>query len=215
MAEVTIIGFPQSTFVRTAAMTCEEKGVSYEIEVAEFGSDELLAVQPFNKVPGFRHGKVALHETTAIGVYVDETFDGPSLQPSSPVERAQMFQWISAACDYGYQSMIRELVFPRVVHPMRGIEPDEELIKAGVPKIEHFFSVAEKTLGSQDYLAGSSLSLADLMLVPCVFYTSMTPEGQAMLPKYKGVSAWLERLSARPSFAATMPPPPPEQEAAE
>ena len=215
MADVTIVGFPQSTYVRTVRMVCEEKGVSYDIVEAEFGSEALLSVQPFNKVPGFRHGTVELFETTAIAVYVDETFDGPSLQPSDPVDRAHMFQWMSAACDYGYQCMIRELVFPRIVHPTRGIEPDEELIKGGVPKIDHFFTVADKSLEKNDFLAGSELSLADLMLVPCVFYTSMTPEGQTLLPKHKGVAAWLERMSGRSSFAATMPPPPPSREAAE
>ncbi|MDH3235011.1 MAG: glutathione S-transferase family protein [Alphaproteobacteria bacterium] len=215
MADVHIFGFPQSTYVRTARMACEEKGVAYEMVPADFGSDALLDVQPFNKIPGFSHGDVKLHETTAICVYVDETFDGPPLQPADTLAKAHMFQWISAACDYGYQYMIRELVLPRLVHPSRGMEPDEALIKASVPKIEHYLGIAEKTLSKSDYLAGDALSIADLMQVPCVFYISMTPEGQAMLPKYKGVSAWLERMSARPSFAATMPPPPPSQEAAE
>lgn len=214
MADVTIYGFPQSTYVRTARMVCEEKGVAYDLEPIEFGSEAHLAVQPFGKMPGFRHGDVQLYETPAICFYVDTTFDGPALQPSDTLTMARMIQWISATCDYGYQALIRELVIPRVVLPTRGETPDEEAIKAALPRVENFLKVADATLSKSDYLAGDALSIADLMLVPCVFYLSMTPEGKPMLPNHKGVSAWLERMMARPSFAATMPPAP-NREAAE
>jgi len=214
MADVKIYGAPQSTYVRTARMICEEKGVSYDLEPVEFGSEAHLAVHPFGKIPGFRHGDVTIYETAAIGVYVDEIFDGPALQPQGAVERALMVQWLSPTGDYGYQALICELVIPRVVQPMRGETPDEDAIKAALPKVERFLGVADAALTKSDFLVGGTLSLADLMLVPCVFYLSMTPEGQAMLPKYKGVAAWLERMMARPSFGATMPPAP-EQEAAE
>ncbi len=40
---------------------------------------------------------------------------------------------------------------------------------------------------------------------PMVFYLSLTPEGEAMLPAFKNIGRWLEAVSARPSFAATMP----------
>jgi glutathione S-transferase len=215
MADVKIYGFPQSTYVRTARMACEEKGVAYDLEPIELGSAAHLALQPFGKMPGFRHGDVTLYETAAICFYIDATFDGPALQPSDTATMARMIQWISATNDYGYQAIIRELVIPRVVLPMRGLTPDEAAIKAALPKIERFLEVADATLKKSDYLAGKALTIADLMLVPCVFYLSMMPEGKPMLPKYKGVSAWFKRMSERPSFAATMPPPPPKQEAAE
>jgi len=214
MSDVTIYGSPHSTYVRTARMICEEKGASYDLQEVDLGSKDYAAIHPFGKMPGFRHGEVTLYETAAIGAYVDETFDGPALRPDDTLARARMVQWISATCDYAYQALIRELVIPRFVLPMRGETPDEDAIEAALPKIERFLAAAEATLAKSDYLAGDALSLADLMLAPCVFYVSMTPEGKAMLPRYKAVTAWLERIAARPSFAATMPPRP-EQEAAE
>ena len=214
MADVKIYGAPHSTYVRTARMVCEEKGIDYDLEVVDISTDDYKAIHPFSKMPGFRHGDVELYETTAIGVYLDETFDGPKLQPQDAAGKARMFQWISSTCDYGYQALIRELVIPRFVLPMRGETPDEEAIKAALPRVENFLKVADATLAKSDYLAGDALSLADLMLVPCAFYLSMLPEGKDLLPKYKNFGAWLERMMARPSFAATMPPAP-EQEAAE
>jgi glutathione S-transferase len=33
----------------------------------------------------------------------------------------------------------------------------------------------------------------------------MQPEGGPLFAKHKGVSAWFDRMAARPSFGATMP----------
>lgn len=214
MAEVTIYGFPQSTFVRTARLACEEKGVAYDIEPVEFGSEDHLAVQPFGKIPGFRHGGTTLWETLAICAYVDETFDGPALQPSDSLGRAYMFEWISAQNDYGYKALIHGLVFPRIVAPSRGEEPDEDLIAENLPAIERFLKVADGALGERTFFAGNAVSIADLFVLPCLFYTSITPEGQERLPRHENLGRWLATMQARPSFAATQPPMP-ERAAAE
>lgn len=207
MSGVTIIGIAAASYVRTAIMICAEKGVDYEVEPIEFHSAAHLKVQPFGKMPAFRHGDVLLHETVAIGVYVDGTFEGPALQPSGPLERALMFKWISMIADYGYQSLIRELVIPRLVGPSRGQEPDEEAIKASLPKIETFLGQAEAALAGNQFLAGTQISLADLFLAPIIASVMRTPEGQAMVPNDKAITRWFEAMTARPSFAAAHPPP--------
>ncbi len=82
MTDVKLYGFPQSTYVRTARLACEEKGVAYEIVPTEIGSPENLAVHPFARVPAMSHGDFKCFETAAICRYVDEAFDGPALQPA-------------------------------------------------------------------------------------------------------------------------------------
>ena len=37
MTEIVLYGFPQSTYVRTARLACEEKGVAHVLESIEFG----------------------------------------------------------------------------------------------------------------------------------------------------------------------------------
>ncbi len=206
MNDVVIYGFPQSTYVRTARLACEEKGVAYELREIEFGSPDHLALHPFGKIPAFEHGDFRLYETSAIARYVDQAFEGPALQPAGHRERARMDQWISAACDYYYQVMIRELAYPRLVVPSRGGEPDEELIAQAMPKVEHHLGVLEKALADSDYLAGGECSLADLFVVPILFWVRITPEGQARIGDYGAVNRWWERMAERPSFAATQPP---------
>ena len=94
MSHVTLYGVPVSTYVRSARMALEEKGVAYDLEPLAPHSPEIDALNPFGKVPAFRHGELILFETIAIGCYVDETFDGPPSRPKDGPARARMLQWM-------------------------------------------------------------------------------------------------------------------------
>ena len=214
MSDIVIHGFPQSTYVRTARLACEEKGVAYSLEPIEFGSTEHRALHPFAKIPAASHGELVLYETSAIARYVDEAFEGPALQPSDAAARARMNQWISAVNDYYYPAMILGIVFQRLVNPMRGLPVDEAAVEAAVPQVEHQLAIAQQALADGGFLAGDALSLADLFLGPQIFWLGMTKEGAAALEKAPAVTAWYQALAARPSFNATTPPLP-EQAAAD
>lgn len=205
MADVVIYGPSASTYVRTARLACAEKGITHTLEPVDVGTESHAKLHPFRKFPSMRHGDFLLFESGAIGRYVDRAFPGPALQPKDVKELARMDQWLSAVSDYCYQAMIREIVIQRVLVPMRGGKTDEAMVKAAWPKVEYQLSVLEQTLGQQHYLAGGALSLADLMLVPILFYVKLQPEGGPLVAKHKGVSAWFDRMAARPSFGATMP----------
>lgn len=208
MTEVTIYGVAVSTYVRTARLACEEKGVSHDLMPMVPDSPEIKELHPHGKIPAFRHGEFTLYETSAICRYVDEAFDGPSLQPSERKSRSRMNQWISAINDVYDRTMIREIVYQRLVVPSRGGTADEEMIAAAVPRMENQLAVAERTLSEHAYLAGDALSLADLFLAPIIFWLRKTPEGQARMADYPNVEHWWEMMAARPSVVATEPQPP-------
>jgi glutathione S-transferase len=214
MATITIYGWAPSTYTRTARMYCLEKGVDHTLEPIELHSDAHKALHPFTKIPIMDHGDFRLYETPAIGRYVDEAFDGPPLQPTDPEARAMMTQWMTVLEDYLYGVMIRGIVLPRVVYPMRGLEPDEKLIAESVPKAAYQLSVLDQGLAGSAYFAGDAPSLADWVIEPVITYLRNTPDAGAAVNGSKNVAAWHDRMIARPSFAATMPPPP-EQNAAE
>ena len=92
MTDVTIYGPPHSTYLRSARLALEEKGVDYALEPVEFKSPAHFDLHPFGRVPILRHGDFQLYESMAIMAYVDETFDGPALAPSEPRQRARMIQ---------------------------------------------------------------------------------------------------------------------------
>lgn len=208
MSDLKLYGFPQSTYVRTARLACEEKGVAYEIVPVEFGSPENLAVHPFAKIPAMSHGDFTCYETAAICRYVDEAFDGPALQPADAKGRALMTQWISAGNHYYDTDIIRHVVLERFAPRLSGREPDEARIKDAMPRIEREIEVLNAWLGDHEFLAGDGVSIADFFLLPILFYFYMTPEGKPLCDGAAGVMRWWGAMSSRPSFEATNPPMP-------
>jgi len=205
--KITIYGFAASTYVRSARMACEEKGVGYALEPVEFGSDGHRAAHPFAMIPAMRHGDFALWETSAIMRYVDEAFDGPALAPADPRGRARMEQWISAGNAYVDGPVVRDIVIQRLVVPSRGGAPDEARVAAAVPKAERALGAMDAALGETAFLAGEAVSLADFLIVPMITYLRQTPEGKAMVPELGNVERWYKAMKARPSFGATLPEP--------
>ena len=208
MSDVIIFGFPQSTYVRTICMVCEEKGVSYELSLIKPGGEVSAEVHPFGRVPGFQHGGVHLYETSAIARYVDEVFPGPSLVPATPLERATMEQWISAINSYVYDDLIRKYCFAYIFPRGADGKPDRTAIDAALPNLKRDLRLIDKGLHGVDWLAGKTLSLADLLVAPILSYVGMFPEGQAILaecPNMKRVGA---AMMSRASFEKTAPPRP-------
>ncbi|PCI23226.1 MAG: glutathione s-transferase [Piscirickettsiaceae bacterium] len=200
MSNVTLYGFPLSTYVRTARIALAEKGVSYEHLPFEPNTDDMLAVNPTGKVPAFKHGDFVLYETLAITNYIDQAFDGPALQPADAKERAIMNQWISYINAYIFPVMVHEIVLFRFeILPM-----DQSVIDEAIPKTKEQLTLLEQTLSANDYLAGSTASLADYFLYPILAYLGMVPEA-SLLTDYPGVSAWKARMEEKSSVTESAP----------
>jgi glutathione S-transferase len=139
MADPVIYGPAFSTYVRSVLLALEEKGVPYHLEQINIlegahQTPEHRARHPFAKVPAFEHDGFELYETLAILRYVDETFDGPSLQPDDPRARARMTQVLAIVDAYAYPVCIGACVIQRLVVPLMGGTPDEDVVAAAVPQ---------------------------------------------------------------------------------
>lgn len=207
MADLTLYGFPQSTYVRTVRMTLAEKGMPYRLEPLLPGAPELESLHPFGRIPAFRHGELVLFETLAICRYIDEAFEGPPLQPGDVINRAIMTQWISAVIDSFYPAMMRDYVMHYVMAQLEKRAPDRTAIDAALPKLDKAFAVLEQACSHADYLAGDEPTLADYFLLPILSYLTETPESAARLNDSPNVLAWLARTAARPNAVETVPPP--------
>jgi len=205
MAELILYGIAPSTYTRTARLALHEKGVPYRLEPVEFREPAFEAIHPFRRIPALRHGDLLLYETDAICRYVDEAFAGPALQPATPAERARMAQWISVVNAYCYPTMTRDIVIERLVVPRYGRAPDEARIAAALPEAARQLALLDRALESNAWLAGETLSLADLFLAPIVHYLGVVPESTTLLPPVPRLRAWFERVSARASFKDTPP----------
>ena len=211
MPPLEIIGAPQSNFVRTVRMACAEKALAYTLIPAFPHSPEVDAIHPFGKIPAMRHGELTLAETKAICTYIDLAFDGPPLLPRDPIGAALTEQWISLI-NTGF-----DLVFARqylAAYFFSGLPdgaPDRARIDAVVPKLRDMFAILDRALGARRYLAGAEFTLADMFLLPLIYYLKQMPESGEMLLASANLSAWYDRVSARPSARETVPPPLPKR----
>lgn len=213
MAEPIIYGLAPSTYTRTARMVLIEKGVEFDYQPVELGSQSHLALHPFGKVPILRHDDFMLFETFAICRYVDEAFDGPPLQPPEIAARATMTQWVSAIIDYTYPALIRNYLLAGYIRPqMAGEAPNRQAIEAALPDLEMNLEILDSALSGRTALVGDTPTLADHLLMPIIFYMNAAPESAEMLDRLEGLSAWLEIMSARPAAEQTVPPPPPKKD---
>lgn len=158
MADITIFGFAPSTYTQTALLVAAEVGADADVAPVAFGQASHLALHPYAKMPAMRRGELELYETLAIASYLDRAFDG-GLEPSDPVARARMMQWISVALDYAYDALVR---------PMHDDEPSADAISGAAKQLK----LLDEGLGDGPWLAGGSMSLADLFLYPMVEYAA-------------------------------------------
>jgi glutathione S-transferase len=209
MPALEIIGVPQSNYVWVVRMVCEEKGVPYEHKHERPHSPAVDAIHPFGKVPVMRHGDVELCESKAIATYIDRTFGGPKVIPDDPKLAAQVEQWVSLGNVEFDKVMIRQYVVG-YVFPKDG-KPDMAAIGEAAQRMKPQVEVLDRAVAKTGHLVGDSLTLADINILPMLFYANRFEEGKALLSGAKNLSAYMERHFARPSFQASKPPPPPKQ----
>jgi len=203
----TLHGLAGSPYVRSVAATLIEKGSPFRfapVAPGTFRSAQHLARHPFGKVPAFDHGDFALYETQAILRYLDRILPDPALTPTDPHEAARMDQAMAISDNYLFNGVASVIGFQRVVGPaLMGLIADEALCAQAVPKGQVVFGVLSDLLGDHDYLAGSMLTLADLLVAPCLGFLAPAPEWAVLTEGRENLVAWLARIEARESMQRT------------
>ena len=208
MPGIEIIGVPQSNYVWTCRIAAGEKGVAYTLTPARPHSPEASAIHPFGKIPSMRHGEVALCESQAIAVYINRAFEGPALMPRQPAALAAALQWISLINTAVDPLLVRQYALScYFFSSMPDGSPNRELIETLMPKIELHLAVLAKAVAGDGHLAGGQFTIADMTLLPILYYTSKLPESGAAMAKHPALTSYFERHMARPSVSATIPPP--------
>jgi glutathione S-transferase len=209
MTEIVLFGVSGSPYVRTAQMGLEEKQAPYRFEAMALGaskSPDYLARNPFGRIPLIEIGDFRLYETQAILRYLDAAFPQPALQPPDPQAIGRMNQIIGINDWYLFPKVNAVITFNRIVGPvLLRTTPDEAAIAAALPMARTCIGELERLLGDQAFLAGDSLTLADLMVAPQLDFLQATPEGKALLAG-TALSAWLGRMNERPSMQRTRRP---------
>lgn len=205
-ATLVLLGDARSTYTRTARMGLAEKGVAYTMQACGPHSPEVLAVTPFGRIPVLHDGDLRLFETSAILRYVDESFDGPSLLPGNAADRARCEQWVSATNAYFYDTMSRRYVLQYFFPRGEGGQPDRGVIDSALKEMPAQLAALDRACERSPFLAGNSVSMADLFVAPILAYVERMPEGKALLAAAPHLMRSQGRVRERASFASTQPP---------
>jgi glutathione S-transferase len=206
MSDIVIHGVPGSPYVRSALLGFEERGIPYRLAVLARGasrSEEHLKRQPFGRIPAMEHGDFCLYETQAILRYADTLGSGPSLVPRNIQAAARMNQIVGIVDWYVFPSITVGVAAERLMSQyFWGRPADEANIAKAMPVARTCIVELEKLRGSAEFMAGDSVSIADLMLAPQLEYFRATPEGAELL-KGTSLDGWLTRMNMRASMQAT------------
>jgi glutathione S-transferase len=205
MRELQIFGAPGSNYVWAVRLACTEKKVPYTLIPTMPHTPEVDAIHPLGKIPAMRHGDIALCESRAICSYIDRAFAGPPLVPEDPLSAARVEQWISIINTHCDPVLVRRYLgayfFPRTADG--GI--DRQTIEAALAEMRTCIEVLDAAVAATGHLAGATFTLADINLLPILFYLNKMPESRALLARSKHLQAYFDRHFQRPSVQATCP----------
>jgi len=202
---IELIGAPQSSFVRTVRIVCEEKGTPYRLTPARPHSPEVDAIHPLGKIPVMRHGDVQLFESRAIAGYVDRVFPGPKLFPENAVLGARIEQWVSV-CNSSILPALNGYLQCFFFSGAPDGKPDEEGMAARLPQVRSLISLLDRAVAASGCLASNDFTYADMNLLPVLAYLSEVPQSATALSDTTHLAGYLARHSQRQSFQNTRPP---------
>lgn len=157
-------------------------------------SKEFLAINPRGAVPVLDIDGFILREGAAILTYLLDTNEN-NLLPKSGLERASTLEWLSFANSTLHPAYSRVFFMRKTL----GINHAEEnpLYKPAIAQIQNYWNEIEERLQSQEYLTGSKLTIADILVTVIANWSGYFGSVITFGPKTK---AYFTKVISRPSY---------------
>jgi glutathione S-transferase len=193
---------------RMVRMFMAEKGfevpkVEVDLLAGENRKEPYLKVNPAGQMPALElDDGTVIAEITAICEYVDEVKkDTPSLIGSTPAERGLTRMWTRRIdlniIEPGANGFRFSEGLKLFQNRIRCIPAAADDLKATA---RDWLVKVDGMMGDKPFIAGQKLTMADILLF--AFLDFMAGVKQPLDPANKKLTAWFERMKARPSAAA-------------
>ena len=208
------------------------EGRHIDLPKGEHLQADYLKINPRAVVPVLDHDGVLIRESTVICEYLDGLDDATRLVPPGALAQARMRIWGVNTAEYHdsvntltFSSFQRRMLLAKSPEELAArwvAMPDKIRVRKTLDLMEHgaesiFVPVAfrrlqrmcaemEEALAEHEWLLGPDYSLADAMLTAYFFRIYCLGMQAIWESRFPRVSAWVERVTARPSWdAATAP----------
>lgn len=205
MVKVILHGAPESTAAQRVELVCKELGIEYELKLVPWTSIKTpahLALHPFGQLPVLEDDGFFLYESRAISRYLALKYGKESslLPPTSDLRATALFEAaasIEQADFEPYASAIAWETHFKLSH--HGEQTDEKHLAELTAVFNTKLDGYERILSKSRYLAGDTLTLADLFHVP-YGYVIDAVVGLDLLKTRPNVARWFQDITSRPSW---------------
>lgn len=205
-----LFGSGVSPYVRKVRVVMAEKALSHELVPVNpmQPSPEFRSLSPLGKIPVLVHERdgedVVVPDSSIICDYLEHLHPEPSLVSADPEQRARTL-WLEEHADGGAIPKLGPPIFRGVViAQLMGNQPDVEganrALRDDAPPLLDYY---ERELGDAEYFVGDRLSLADIAIAS-PFVNFAHAGATVPVDRWPRMAAFLERMLARPSFAACL-----------
>ncbi len=175
-----------------------EIGAPYKLEnvatpAGQPRAPEFLKINPRGAVPVLKEGDFVLREGAAILTYLAESTKSPLL-PASGKERARAQEWLAVANSTLHPAYSRIFFLNKQLGDKAAENP---LYEASVQAIQKLWDEVEDVLSKQDYLAGNTCTLADILTT---VIANWSPASRKPITFGAKTKALFQRVIARPSY---------------
>ncbi|KAJ3258709.1 Elongation factor 1-gamma [Boothiomyces macroporosus] len=160
---------------------------------------EFLAKFPLGKVPAFEGADgFTVYESNAIAYYVANQ-EGTQLLGKNEKEAALVQQWVVFADNEFSQAAAAWL------YPIFGIVPyNEEATNKAKENVKKSLTGLNRHLANKTFLVGERVTLADIVLVTCLYDFFDLVFDPAFMAPFKHVQRWYVTAANQPHFKAVL-----------
>ncbi|EDW85733.1 uncharacterized protein Dwil_GK22992 [Drosophila willistoni] len=198
MGKLVLYGVEPSPPVRFCKLTLNALGLQYEYKLVnllagENRTKEYMLKNPQHTVPMLEDDGKYIWESHAICAYLVRKYaKDDTLYPKDYFKRAVVDQRLHFESGVVFQGCIRNIALPLFYQNVT------EVSRSKIDAIFEAYDFLESFLGTQTYMCGPTLTLADYSLVSSV--SSLVGLAAIEEQRYPKLSSWLRRMSEMPDY---------------
>ena len=199
--------FPLCPFSRKVRLLLGEKGVGYDLvrESPWLRRDEFIDMNPAGQTPVMAdpERQVLLIDSMAICEYFEETVEKSAMINGTAANRAEIRRLVAWFDGHFYRDVTQPLLIERmekrlVHHTAPNSTVLREAMKAAVSHLDY----SDYLLGHRTWLAGATLSLADLAAAAQISVADYL--GGIDWKNHEETARWYRGIKSRPSMRALL-----------